>query len=136
MICAYCKGRVMRADRKCPACGSTAFVEEEQDRRETPQPQPEPAKPQPPPQNEPPVYRTVYQTVYTQRPVSDRNRWIALLLCFFGGMIGLHRFYVGKIGTGILYILTAGVFGIGAVVDFFSILGGGFRDGDGMKLSA
>lgn len=50
------------------------------------------------------------------------NKWVSLLLCFFLGFFGLHKFYEGKIGMGILYILTAGLFGIGWLVDIFVIL--------------
>ena len=52
----------------------------------------------------------------------QKNKWVALLLCFLFGPLGVHRFYEGKIGTGILYLLTFGVFGIGALIDFFKIL--------------
>lgn len=48
---------------------------------------------------------------------SPKSRLIALLLCIFVGGLGIHRFYVGKIGTGVLWLLTAGCFGIGALVD-------------------
>ena len=50
------------------------------------------------------------------------DKWVALLLCLFGGFFGAHKFYEGKIGMGILYIFTGGLFGIGAVIDFFIIL--------------
>lgn len=50
------------------------------------------------------------------------NKWVAALLCFFLGFLGAHRFYEGKIGTGILYLCTAGLFGIGALIDFIIIL--------------
>lgn len=61
---------------------------------------------------------------------SSKSRIIAFLLCAFFGLIGLHRFYVGKIGTGILWLLTGGLFGIGALVDLIVIIIGGFRDED------
>lgn len=63
-----------------------------------------------------------------------KSKLIALLLCFFLGYLGLHRFYAGKIGTGIIWLLTAGLLGIGWIVDFFIILFGGFRDKAGMPL--
>lgn len=50
------------------------------------------------------------------------NKWTALLLCFFLGFFGAHKFYEGKTGMGILYLLTAGLLGIGAFIDFISIL--------------
>jgi hypothetical protein len=61
-------------------------------------------------------------------PVSDRSRLAAALLCFFVGVLGVHRFYVGKVGTGILQLLTVGGLGIWALVDLILILVGSFRD--------
>lgn len=49
--------------------------------------------------------------------VSKKDWFIALLLVIFGGGIGLHRFYCKKIGTGVLYLFTFGLFGIGYIVD-------------------
>lgn len=65
---------------------------------------------------------------------SPKSRWIALLLCFFFGGLGVHRFYVGKIGTGILYLCTLGLFGVGWIIDLFAILFGSFRDKYGFWL--
>ena len=64
----------------------------------------------------------------TGNPVSDRSRLAAALLCFFVGVLGVHRFYVGKVGTGILQLVTFGGFGIWALVDLILILVGTFRD--------
>lgn len=66
--------------------------------------------------------------------ISQKSKVTALLLCIFLGGLGIHRFYVGKTGSGILYLLTAGVFGIGWIVDIFSIALGGFRDANGLFL--
>ena len=62
--------------------------------------------------------------------VSDKSRFVALVLVTFLGLIGIHRFYVGKTGTGIAQILTFGGFGVWTLIDFFLILFGGFRDKD------
>lgn len=51
-----------------------------------------------------------------------KNKWVAVLLCFFLGYLGAHRFYEGKVGSGILYLLTFGVFGIGWFIDFLILL--------------
>lgn len=51
-----------------------------------------------------------------------KNKWVALLLCIFLGLLGGHKFYEGKAGMGILYIFTGGLFGIGLIIDFISIL--------------
>jgi len=59
-----------------------------------------------------------------------------LLLCFFFGVLGIHRFYVGKIGTGILQLLTLGGLGIWALVDFIMIVVGSFTDKQGKFIKA
>lgn len=64
----------------------------------------------------------------------SKKGWFLALMCFFLGALGVHRFLVGKIGTGILYILTGGLFGIGVLVDFIMILCGAFKDKEGNKI--
>ena len=51
-----------------------------------------------------------------------RNKWVAFFLCLFLGFIGAHKFYEGKGGMGILYLLTLGLFGIGWVIDLIVLL--------------
>ena len=51
-----------------------------------------------------------------------KNKWVALLLCLFLGYFGAHKFYEGKIGMGILYLLTGGLLFIGVIIDFIAIL--------------
>lgn len=59
----------------------------------------------------------------------------AFLLCFFFGVFGIHRFYVGKITTGIIQLLTLGGLGIWALIDFIMIIVGAFTDKEGKRLT-
>ena len=66
---------------------------------------------------------------------SDKSRLVAFLLCTFVGYLGIHRFYAGKVGTGILWLLTAGIGGIGVFIDWILILVGSFKDDAGNEIS-
>ncbi len=66
--------------------------------------------------------------------VGEKGFVPAILLCFFLGGLGLHRFYVGKIGTGILMLLTLGGLGIWVIIDFVMIVIGKFTDKEGRAL--
>ena len=66
---------------------------------------------------------------------SDKKRLVALLLCFFLGGLGIHRFYVGKTGSGIAQILTLGGLGIWVLIDFIMIIIGSFTDANGAPLT-
>ena len=90
-----------------------------------PQPQAQPHQPnyqqvQPPQQQVQTVYRPMAQTV-TSSMGNDDELFIAYLIWLFLGIIGGHRFYFGHIGLGLLYLFTAGLFGIGWFVDLFLI---------------
>lgn len=69
------------------------------------------------------------------KPRSDKSRLVAILLAFFVGVLGVHRFYVGKIGTGILWLFTLGFLGVGALIDIIIIAAGSFKDSDGLRVT-
>ena len=78
--------------------------------------------------------RTTGSLPYSQRMsggTSERSWALMLLLCFFLGAFGVHRFYAGKNTSGILMFLTLGIFGIWTLIDFVLILTGSFSDTDG-----
>ena len=62
---------------------------------------------------------------------SERNWGTCFLLFLFLGWLGAHRFYVGKVGTALLYIITLGGLGVWAIVDFILIVVGNFKDNEG-----
>jgi hypothetical protein len=63
--------------------------------------------------------------------VSEKSWLTTLLLCIFLGGLGIHRFYVDKPLTALLWLFTAGCFGLGTFADLCSIASGTFTDGDG-----
>ena len=76
-----------------------------------------------------PVQIPVQVTVSAPEPVRQvvptgkmKRKWTAFFLCLFLGPYGAHKFYEGKIGMGILYFFTAGLFGFGWIADCIAIL--------------
>lgn len=66
---------------------------------------------------------------------SPRNYTTVLLLTIFLGFWGIHRFVVGKVGTGVLYVFTYGLFFIGWFVDIISVATGTFTDKQGRRIT-
>lgn len=66
---------------------------------------------------------------------SEKDWLVTLLLCLFLGSIGVHRFYTGKIGTGLLQLFTLGGCGIWVLIDLIMILVGNFKDKDGNAIT-
>ncbi len=67
--------------------------------------------------------------------MTDKPIFPAFLLCFFLGVFGIHRFYAGKIGTGVLQLITLGGLGIWALIDLIMLAVGAFTDGVGNKIT-
>ncbi len=67
-------------------------------------------------------------------PVSDRSRAVALALASVFGVFGVHRFYTGKVPTGILMLCTLGGMGIWWLTDVILLATGSFRDGEGRRV--
>ncbi len=80
------------------------------------------------------IYESRTKSIPVYDDNSSKDRFLAFLICLFFGVIGVHHFYVGRVGKGILYIFTGGLFGIGVLVDLILIASGKFKDRDGRYL--
>ena len=67
--------------------------------------------------------------------ISPKKIVPTLIFCWILGIFGVHRFFVGKVGTGILQLVTLGGFGIWTLIDFIFIVLGKFRDKEGNIIS-
>jgi len=136
LTCPNCNANITDFDKTtgsgtCPYCGSIVYdpefpgadkqVVEVHVVNDAP-PTPQPAQP-------------VYNYVAAQPVVSSKDKQTSLLLCLFLGFFGVHRFYVGKVGTGILWLLTGGMLCIGWLVDLVSIATDRFTDSQGRPIT-
>ena len=65
---------------------------------------------------------------------SSKDKKTALILCVLVGLFGIHDFYLGRIGSGILKLLTANLFAFGWIADIIKIATGTYKDGAGEPL--
>lgn len=112
-FCKYCGGQIPMDAILCTVCGRQ--VEQLQSAESSQQPQI--------------VINNANNNVNTNTAIAAgapagkrKSKWVCFFLWLFLGLFGAHKFYDGKIGTGIIYILTIGFFGIGWFIDFFGIL--------------
>ncbi len=71
-----------------------------------------------------------------QNDISSKSRLICFLFCLFLGLLGVHRFYTEKIGTGVLMLVTAGGLGVWWCIDLILIVCGSFRDKDNKRVQS
>lgn len=109
-FCSHCGGKINEKAVVCPLCGCQ--VEQ----------MAQAATPNIVINNANTNTNTQTQTLNAAQLKKPRNKWVALLLCFFLGCFGGHKFYEGKIGMGVVYLFTMGVFGIGVIVDLIGLL--------------
>lgn len=111
--CEYCGSLVPDDKNKCDACGAWCAQEVE---KTAPIPSSAPIVPQPPVDNA----KNNIGTASDGKFISNKgvlNSLVIFLVCVFFGILGLHRFIQGKIFTGILWLITLGLLGIGYFAD-------------------
>lgn len=128
MKCPNCGAPISEESRFCSYCG--ASIE----------------KPAEAVKEKPEIHIHYHQEVHQTQPVqecpaygpkekfSSKNRLVALLLCIFLGVMGAHKFYLGKFWVGVVYIFTYGLFGIGWLIDLVTLAAGNPCDKKGYRL--
>lgn len=135
-FCQNCGDPLEPNSKFCEKCG-TPVEQPSQQRQVYTQQQPVYTQPPPVYAQQRPNYNQPYVPANASNQnlaVSPKSQGILIILWFFGGLLGLHYFYAGRIGMGLLYFFTAGLFGIGWIVDICTILGGSFLDESGRPI--
>ena len=104
-FCEFCGNKVAIDAVICPKCGKQLEELKIEENKSNPQ-----------------VIINNMNTVNGNIGQKKCDKWVAFLLCIFLGWLGGHKFYEGKAGLGVLYLFTCGLFGIGIIVDFITIL--------------
>lgn len=101
----------------CEKCGASVPIAENEPKAEAPAAQPTIVI-----HNDNTNVNNNVNTLNAALMAKTKNKWVAFFLCLFLGYFGAHKFYEGKIGMGVLYLLTFGLVGIGWIVDCFILL--------------
>lgn len=119
IYCPHCGVKAGTIAKTCPRCGTEYFSKACPDCGYMPAARvtPQPTRTAPPPPRPTPTPAPAAPTPEGK----PKDKMIALLLCIFLGTIGMHKFYEGKIGMGILYLFTNGLFFIGWIVDIIKL---------------
>lgn len=127
MFCSNCGAQIGENTNFCQHCGAGNQLAQKVS--------------QPQPQAQPVVVNVVNNNSNTNTNnvgygigYAPKSRWVAFFLCLFLGYFGAHKFYVGKSGTGVLYLFTLGLCGLGWMLDTVILLFGGSRDKWGRRL--
>ena len=116
--CPNCDAVLLENAKRCEYCGSYIVVEKQANNAEQSQYQPN-------------IIINVNNTNTNTNANTNmgmypymrpKNKWVAFFLCLFLGFLGAHKFYENKGGMGVLYIFTAGLFGIGWFIDCIVLL--------------
>ncbi|MBQ8149204.1 MAG: TM2 domain-containing protein [Clostridia bacterium] len=123
MYCSQCGKQISEQAKFCPECGASNQATQTVTRAS----------------NQPIVVNVINNNNNTNTTTDEmmfpsKSRWTAFFLCFFLGYLGIHKFYVGKTGMGLLYLFTGGLFGVGWVIDTIILLFGGSSDKWGRPL--
>ena len=81
-----------------------------------------------------PALKQAVEAAAAKKKVSPYDWFTTILLAILCGGFGVHRFYVGKTETGLIWLLTGGCLGIGVIYDVIMIALGQFTDGNGLPI--
>ena len=80
------------------------------------------------------VRSEIKDKIEKEKGISSKSRFALVLLVWFVGFLGVHRFYLGKIGTGLIMMFSFGGFGVWWLIDFILAISGSMEDGYGLRV--